>query len=119
MKRRSGSNLFFAFLFFYAGFSYLSPAFGADQYGVYPIDVTTGTIQDIRRNHIILLEDSTKKERAFVYVRDDIDRYKIGDRIRIYYRGPGIHVESIQKLTRSTFNAKDQNLGYLYGSPLP
>jgi len=74
---------------------------------------TTGTITAIKRNRIVILEDSTHLKKSFLYMRRDIDQFHSGERVRIYFRNRYSPVISVKKMTLLKYNKEKQNLGYI------
>ena len=77
---------------------------------------TTGTITQIRKHKISIIEDGSHKKITFLYMRRDIDRFQSGERVRIYFRKRYEPVISIKKLTLLEYK-RNQNLGFITGEP--
>jgi hypothetical protein len=80
---------------------------------VRPADTITGTIQNTSRNTLEILDEDQKEVRRVVYLGNK-EKFRVGERVRVYLEPDNVTVKMIKKMTVLEYRRDGQNLGYTY-----
>ena len=77
------------------------------------LQTIVGTIESKSRNNLLIYDDTRKVSERFVLLRTDGDRWKVGDRVRVYYSARDRVISNIKKMRRIE-RTQEQNAGIFF-----
>ena len=76
-------------------------------------DSVVGEIRHISRNTLEIFDEDLKELRRFTYLRG-LERFQVGERVRVFFEARSTVVSVIKKMTVLDYRTNGQNLGYIF-----
>jgi len=95
-----------------------SPIYPKAPFEGYPAKNIVGTVQKVRPDlcRLYVIEENTQQVWDFFVHSSILEKFKEGERVRVYFESLKLPATSVQKMTPVKYHKQSQNQGYLHRS---